>query len=45
MDDNEIVNKWSGLRPVTPDDVPIISDSPLHSNLYINTGHGSKGLI
>eukprot|EP00744_Colponema_vietnamica_P022552 GILI01032418.1.p1 GENE.GILI01032418.1~~GILI01032418.1.p1 ORF type:complete len:491 (+),score=54.40 GILI01032418.1:139-1611(+) len=34
---------WTGLRPVAPDDVPIISKAPGLSNVYINAGHGSKG--
>ena len=33
---------WTGLRPMTPGNVPLIGRSPLH-NLYLNTGHGSLG--
>jgi D-amino-acid dehydrogenase len=33
---------WSGLRPLTPDCVPIIG-STVFTNLYLNTGHGSLG--
>ena len=33
---------WAGLRPVTPDSVPILGRSPI-SNLYLNTGHGTLG--
>ncbi len=33
---------WSGLRPMTPGNVPLIGRSPL-CNLYFNTGHGSLG--
>jgi len=32
----------SGLRPVCGDDVPIIGQTHI-PNLYVNTGHGSKG--
>jgi len=33
---------WSGLRPSTPDSVPIIS-ATAHPGLYINAGHGTLG--
>jgi D-amino-acid dehydrogenase len=33
---------WSGLRPATPDNVPIIGRTRL-SNLFVNTGHGTLG--
>ena len=33
---------WAGLRPQTPDSVPIIGRSGL-DNLYSNTGHGTLG--
>jgi D-amino-acid dehydrogenase len=33
---------WAGLRPVTPDSVPIIGQSPL-PGLFLNTGHGTLG--
>lgn len=33
---------WTGLRPATPSNVPIIGRSRL-SNLYLNTGHGTLG--
>ena len=34
--------RWSGLRPATPDNVPIIGRTKLH-NLFLNTGHGTLG--
>jgi D-amino-acid dehydrogenase len=34
---------WCGLRPKTPDSVPIIGAAPGLDNLYINTGHGTLG--
>ena len=37
-------NLWVGLRPVSPDDVPIIGQSSIYSNLYFNIGHGSRGM-
>jgi D-amino-acid dehydrogenase len=33
---------WAGLRPKTPDSVPIIGKTSV-DNLYLNTGHGSLG--
>ncbi|HQR02661.1 MAG: D-amino acid dehydrogenase [Proteobacteria bacterium] len=33
---------WSGLRPATPGNVPIIGSTGL-GNLYVNTGHGTLG--
>ena len=33
---------WAGLRPATPDSVPILGRSPV-DNLFLNTGHGTLG--
>lgn len=33
---------WSGLRPATPSNVPLIGQSKL-PNLFLNTGHGTLG--
>ncbi|MBF0354287.1 MAG: D-amino acid dehydrogenase [Alphaproteobacteria bacterium] len=33
---------WAGLRPVTPDSVPILGATPI-KGLYLNTGHGTLG--
>ena len=33
---------WTGLRPLTPSNVPYIGRSKI-SNLYLNTGHGTLG--
>ena len=33
---------WAGLRPMTPDCLPIVGASPL-DNLFLNTGHGYLG--
>jgi D-amino-acid dehydrogenase len=40
--DSEQAQFWTGLRPATPSNVPIIGRSKL-SNLYLNTGHGTLG--
>ena len=33
---------WTGLRPMTPDNLPVLGDTP-YPNLYLNTGHGTLG--
>lgn len=33
---------WAGLRPLTPDTLPILGPTPF-SNLFLNTGHGTYG--
>ncbi len=33
---------WTGLRPMTPDNVSVIGATP-YRNLYLNTGHGTLG--
>ena len=40
--DTERAQYWTGLRPATPSNVPIIGRSKL-PNLYLNTGHGTLG--
>jgi D-amino-acid dehydrogenase len=35
---------WRGLRPCTPDGVPMIGKSHKHENLYLCTGHQMLGL-
>ena len=40
--DWEAVTYWTGLRPATPSNLPIIGQSKL-KNLYLNTGHGTLG--
>lgn len=34
--------EWAGLRPMTPDCLPIVGRSPME-NLYLNTGHSYLG--
>lgn len=40
--DFEGVSYWSGLRPSTPSNVPLIGRTRI-ANLYLNTGHGTLG--
>lgn len=40
----EIVEVWRGLRPCTPDGMPVIGFAPRPSNLLVATGHQMLGL-
>ncbi|MBC7781186.1 MAG: D-amino acid dehydrogenase [Proteobacteria bacterium] len=40
--DRSQVRYWTGLRPSTPSNVPLIGRSRI-GNLYLNTGHGTLG--
>jgi len=40
--DFDHVDHWSGLRPSTPSNVPLIGRTRI-KNLYLNTGHGTLG--
>jgi D-amino-acid dehydrogenase len=33
---------WTGLRPMTPDNPPVLGTTPF-KNLFLNTGHGTLG--
>ncbi|WP_372830609.1 D-amino acid dehydrogenase [Pontibacterium sp.] len=33
---------WSGLRPMTPDSVPVLGETK-YKSLFLNTGHGTLG--
>jgi len=44
VDDYETLEVWRGLRPLTPDGLPIIATSKTWSNLIIATGHGMQGI-
>jgi D-amino-acid dehydrogenase len=37
-----MMDRWAGLRPATPSNVPLIGRTGLR-NLYLNTGHGTLG--
>lgn len=40
--DRSQVRYWTGLRPATPSNVPLIGQSAI-PNLYLDTGHGTLG--
>jgi len=39
-----VTEYWHGLRPCTPDGVPIMDFSPTYKNLFVTTGHQMLGL-
>eukprot|EP00298_Acanthocystis_sp_HF-20_P011136 c19248_g1_i1.p1 GENE.c19248_g1_i1~~c19248_g1_i1.p1 ORF type:complete len:452 (+),score=183.35 c19248_g1_i1:54-1409(+) len=41
--DEHLVKVHTCIRPISPDDVPIIGKSTQFDNLFLNAGHGSKG--
>lgn len=40
--DHTATEPWTGLRPMTPDNPPVIGATP-YQNLFLNTGHGTLG--
>jgi glycine oxidase len=43
--DRAILDTWAGLRPVTPDGLPVLGPSPDIGGLYYATGHGRNGIL
>ena len=43
-DPNGTVEAWAGLRPATPDGLPLIGALPGLDDIYIATGHGMLGV-
>lgn len=39
----EYITPWAGLRPMTPNMMPIVKQSSRSKNIYYNTGHGHLG--
>ena len=39
-----VIKHWSGLRPGSPDNIPVIARHPQFENLYLNTGHFRYGV-
>ncbi|RME84899.1 MAG: FAD-dependent oxidoreductase [Caldilineae bacterium] len=44
MEGLEELELWRGLRPMTPDSLPIIGRSEMYTNLVVATGHGMLGV-
>ena len=45
LDRAEVRRTWSGLRPMTPDGLPIIGAEPRLQGLWYATGHGRNGIL
>ena len=43
-EDVDLIEIWRGLRPCTPDSLPIIERSKSYENLIMATGHGMLGV-
>jgi glycine/D-amino acid oxidase-like deaminating enzyme len=41
--DAVVLESWWGVRPMSPDERPLIG--PLRDGLFVATGHGSEGVI
>ena len=41
----EVLRTWAGLRPVTPDGLPIVGPEPRLEGLWYATGHGRNGVL
>lgn len=41
----EVLDSWSGLRPMTPDGLPIIGIHPAIPGLFLATGHSKNGIL
>lgn len=40
-----IARSWAGLRPMTPDTLPLIGTDPQHESLIYACGHGRNGVL
>ena len=45
MEEAELVRQTVCLRPLTPDQAPLIGKAPGWDNVFLNTGAGSKGIL
>jgi glycine oxidase len=41
----KVRRSWAGLRPVTPDGLPIMGEEPRLPGLWYATGHGRNGIL
>lgn len=42
---SKVRRTWAGLRPMTPDGLPIVGPEPLLDGLWYATGHGRNGIL
>ena len=45
LSDQRELRAWAGLRPGTPDGLPIVGREPAVEGLWYATGHGRKGVL
>ena len=43
--DSRVIETWAGLRPGTPDDLPILGSDPHVEGVYYATGHFRNGIL
>lgn len=41
----KVTRTWAGLRPVSPDGLPIVGREPSVEGLWLATGHGRNGIL
>lgn len=44
LTERTVTNAWVGMRPMTPDGLPIIDRLPAFPNAFVCTGHGMTGV-
>jgi glycine oxidase len=44
LNERGVAQHWSGLRPGSPENVPLIAPHPEFANLFINSGHFRYGV-
>jgi glycine oxidase len=45
LQEAELIRSWSGLRPGTPDGLPVLGQLPGHDNVWVATGHFRNGIL
>jgi glycine oxidase len=45
LGDAPVRRTWAGLRPMTPDGLPIVGRQPDVTGLWYATGHGRNGIL
>lgn len=44
LEEARVLEDWAGLRPGTPDDLPILGETPT-AGYYVATGHYRDGIL
>ncbi len=45
LEEPTVLSQWAGLRPGTPDGLPIVGPEPMTPGLWYATGHGRNGIL